>query len=72
MMRYLIVVDKVLLDIVFEDYGEATAYAEKLKKQSPESEVVVFHAYTRESGDEPNNECRADVIELGSDLPGII
>lgn len=66
MTRYLIVVDKELLDLVFEDYRETTEYAEKLKKQSPDSEVVIFHAYTREAGDElnSNNECRAEVINI--------
>ena len=66
MTRYLIVVDKELLDLVFEDYRETTEYAEKLKKQSPGSEVVIFHAYTREAGDEHkcNNECRAEVINI--------
>lgn len=66
MTRCLIVVDKELLDLVFEDYDEAMAYAEKLKKQSPDSEVVIFYAYTRLAGDElnGNNECRAEVINI--------
>lgn len=66
MTRYLIVVDKELLDLVFEDYDEAMAYAEKLKKQSPDSEVVIFHAYTREAGNKNNNfgNCRAEVINI--------
>lgn len=73
MTRYLIVVDKELLDMVFEDYHEATEYAEKLKKQSSDSEVVIFHAYSRVAGDElnSNNGCRAEVIELGTDSPSI-
>lgn len=71
MMRYLIVVDKELLDLVFEDHDEATAYAEKLKKQSPDSEVVIFHAYTREDGDEHSDDFRAEVIKLNSNLPSI-
>ena len=73
MTRYLIVVDKELLDLVFEDYDEAMAYAEKVKRLSSDSEVVIFHAYTRVAGDEHNNagNCRAEVIELGTDLPSI-